>query len=137
MEPNDTLASAVTLARGAPCSAAIGWARDEDVFCAAEGVASPLQWRVSTGARESGVLEVIAMHGDEEGAAVRVHGAGEGKLSEADAMSPWSSAPISAEAEGRRCIRVRAVADPWSRERGNSIVGGGTEPYVVEVNAGP
>ena len=93
-------------------SAAIGWARDEDVLCVPESVTQAIRWRVRAGFRE-GVLEITPMRGEGGGAPVRIH------LDQAAGL--WESEPIAAEAGGPRCLRVRLAGDP-----------AGTGPYVVE-----
>ena len=113
IEPNDHAASATPIAPGHPVSAAIDWARDEDVFCVPESVTDTIRWTVRSGFRD-GALEVTPMRGDSAGAPVRVH------LDEAG--EPWQSAPIVAENEAPRCLRVRLAGDP-----------AGTGRYVVEV----
>lgn len=136
-EPNDQVASATRLGLSLPRSAAIGWSRDEDVFCIPEDVSGRIRWTVRTGFRESGVLEATPMHGGEEGAPVRIHRDENGKLSNADAVSPWESAPILADGASQRCLRVRLTTDPWSPDRMTGVPHGGSEPYVVQADAIP
>jgi serine/threonine-protein kinase len=137
IEPNDRIASATALAPGAPCSAAIGWARDEDVFCVPAEVPAPIRWKVRAGFRDSGALEATPIQGGEEGAPVRIHPDERGRTSDADTVSPWRSAPIAADTVSPRCLRVRLATDPWSPERAAGVPSGGTETYVVEAEVAP
>jgi hypothetical protein len=132
IEPNDQVASATELAPGRPCTATIGWARDEDVFCVPATVNEPIRWRVHAGFRDAGVLEATAIRGGEEGRRVRIHADGTGRATETDALSPWQSGAVLADETAPRCLRVRLAADPWSAERGGATPSGGSAPYVVE-----
>ncbi len=134
IEPDDQIATATAVRPGHACSAALGWAHDEDVFCVPPGEGSPIRWTVRAGFRESGVIEATPIQGGVEGAPVRVHPEPRGRSSEADALSPWQSAPAGA-AEGSRCLRVRLTTDPWSSDR--AAPSGGSEPYVVEADVAP
>jgi len=55
----------------------------------------------------------------------------------ADAMSPWTSMPVPPDADFARCLRVRLVYDPWTSERSSVVPSGGSEEYVVDVEAAP
>jgi eukaryotic-like serine/threonine-protein kinase len=136
VEPNDHVPSATAITLGQPCSAAIGWARDEDFFCVPAAATGPIRWSLRAGASESGVLEATPMHGEDAGAPVRIHLDPQGKRSDADVPSPWQSAPISADDAAPRCLRVRLAADPWAPDRGggggSGTPGGSSAPYVVE-----
>src|SRR5262249_55197238 len=137
IEPNDQVASATMLGLSLPVTATIGWARDEDVFCMAEGTAGKIRWKVRDGLRDSGVLEVTPMRGQEEGAPIRIHLQPSGKVSASDVVNPWQSEFLPADSGGKRCLRVRITKDPWSFERVSVIPNGGSEAYVVEAESIP
>jgi len=131
IEPNDQVASATKLALSVPCSGAIGWARDEDVFCVAGDVGARIRWKVRDGYRDGGVLEATPIGG----APVRIHAEERGRRTSSDVVGPWQSAPVAASAGAPRCLRVRLVGDPWASGRGAPA--GGSERYVVEAEAVP
>jgi serine/threonine-protein kinase len=134
IEPNDGVANANEIGVGASTSGTIGWARDEDVFCAPKDAKGPLRWKVKDGVREAGgVLEATTLHDTDEGAPVRVHVSGKGTPSATDAMSPWTSAVIKADGAAR-CLRLRLVSDPWSGTKTTVVPNGGSEAYVVELD---
>jgi hypothetical protein len=124
IEPNDTPASATPLALGQPCTASIGWARDEDVFCLADPISAPIRWKLRSSARDGTVLEATPLEAGIAGAPVRIHLEDDLRPTETDVASPWTSEPI-ADSASPRCLRVRM--------RG----AGGSEPYVVEVETAP
>ena len=135
IEPNDQFASANPIAPGASMTGVLAWARDVDVFCT--GAPGALRWKVSDARREVGsVLEVTPMAGALEGLPVRVH-TEEGKVSAGDVRSPWRSAPIAGDGGTPRCLRVELVRDPWAGSGGTLVPSGGSDPYVVEVEAAP
>ena len=137
VEPNDLVASATPLSFGRPLSATLAWARDEDVFCAPSLEAGSLRWTVRAGFRESGVIEATPIHDGEEGAPVRVHPEPRGRPTRVDVPSPWQSAPLAGGGGGQRCLRLRLTTDPWAGDRWSAAPSGGSEPYVVEVDALP
>lgn len=137
IEPNDQVASAEKLAPGASMTGVIAWAHDEDVLCVSEQIPGKIRWKVRDGLRDTGVLQVTPLRGGEEGAPVRIHRGGGGKPSAVDVISPWISAPIAKEADVSRCIRVAIEKDPWSSDRTSVVPSGGSEAYVVEVEAAP
>jgi hypothetical protein len=121
IEPNDQVASATVLSLDEPVAAAIGWARDEDVFCVSAAEPLPFRWRLRAGARDPAVLEATPLRGEAAGAPVRIHADEVGPRAGDDVQSPWQSVPQPAEG-APRCLRVRLAGDP----------GGGSQPYVVE-----
>jgi serine/threonine-protein kinase len=138
IEPNDQVASANPMTPGSAITGTIGWARDEDVFCVPVGTPGAIRWRVKDVVRDAGaVLEATLMRGTLDDATVRVH-AGAGKASSTDAQSPWTSGRVPAvEGEGPRCVRVRLTNDPWSGAAAAMVPIGGSEGYVIEVEATP
>jgi len=137
IEPNDQVASAEQLAPGATLTGTIAWAHDEDVLCIPEQIPGKIRWKVRDGLRDTGVLQVTPIRGGAEGAPVRVHRGGSGKTSSSDVLNPWISASIAKEAEGSRCIRIGIEKDPWSGDRAGVVPSGGSEAYVVDVEAVP
>jgi serine/threonine-protein kinase len=136
IEPNDQVASANPIVPGAPLTATLAWVRDVDVFCVAPGV-GPIRWSVKDPARDLGVvLEVTPMAGTLEGAPVRVHAPG-GKFVAPDVQSPWSSAVLKPDGDTPRCLRVRAVTNPWSGANAVVVPTGSTDPYTVEAESAP
>jgi serine/threonine-protein kinase len=131
IEPNDQVASATQLSLSVPVSAAIGWARDEDVFCVPGDVGARIRWKVRDGYRDGGVLEATPVGG----VPVRIHAEELGKRTSTDVVGPWQSGPVAASGSAPRCLRVRLVGDPWSS--GRATPAGSTERYVVEAEAVP
>ncbi len=136
VEPNDQAAAANVITPGASMKATIGWTSDEDVFCVDAEAKEKIRFRVNDSLRESGVLEVTPLSSAGEGAPVRLH-AGGNKFSATDAKLPWQSELIAREPDPTRCLRVRLVADPWSSHEAGIVPSGGSEEYVVEVQAVP
>jgi serine/threonine-protein kinase len=145
IEPNDQVASANTIALGGAMAAALGWARDEDVFCVPAGAPGAIRWTVTDVVRDAGaVIEVTPIRGSVEGAPVRVHVGGKGTRTDTDAMSPWTAVEREADQTAPRCLRVRLALDPWavrgeltSGDRGAFVPSGGSEAYVLKVEAAP
>ena len=138
IEPNDTVASSDPILPGAAVTGAIGWARDVDVYCVPTSTVGAIRWRVRDGRRDVGsVLQATPILGSVEGAPVRIH-VGEGKPSATDAQSPWRSAPFADDGETARCLRLRLTSDPWTTIAGaGTVMAGGGDTYVVEVEGGP
>jgi hypothetical protein len=150
-EPNDTVASADPIAPGTPMTGAIGWARDVDVYCVSPFMKTgPIRWKVRDARRDAGsVLQATSIVGSAEGVPVRIHlpspapahaGApspAEPKPSATDVMSPWRSAPVEQVGDTARCLKLRLTNDPWTgAASAGTVMAGGSEPYVVEVEAG-
>ncbi len=142
IEPNDQFGSANVITPGVPVTGTIGWIHDVDMYCVAPNhdpvsrAAAAIRWKARDTGRDAGVvLEVTPMDGPLEGAPVRIHTA-PGKVSETDQQSPWQSAPIPADSDAPRCLRVRVTNDPRA---GTTVVvpTGGPETYTVEVELVP
>jgi len=130
VEPNDQLISANVIEPGARLKAALAWARDEDVFCAAK-TAYPVRFVVSDVQRDAGaVVEVTPRERGGDGAPVRIH-VGKGKVSASDVMTPWRGTTIAAASEDR-CVRVRMTSDPWMSGAAPTPPGS-SERYAVSV----
>ncbi len=137
IEPNDQVASAEQLMPGGSLTGAVAWAYDEDVFCVPERSLGKIRWKVRDGLRDAGVLQVIPIHGADEGAPVRIHRGSSGKTSASDVLNPWISPAVARESEVPRCIRVAIEKDPWAGDRAGVMPSGGAETYTVEVEAVP
>ncbi len=138
VEPNDQVASATFVAPGETITGALSWARDEDVYCMRAAVGERASFRVTDSARDAGaVLEVTPLRGTEEGAAIRIHVQGKGVQSASDVLGPWTSAPVTAEPDVPRCLRVRQELDPWASAHNIIIPSGGSEIYKIEVVTTP
>jgi eukaryotic-like serine/threonine-protein kinase len=137
IEPNDQVASAEQVMPGGSITGAIAWARDEDVYCVPPLGTGKIRWKVRDGLRDTGVLQVIPVRGADEGASVRIHHGSSGKTSASDVLNPWISPAIAKENDIPRCIRIGIEKDPWSTERAAAAPSGGSEAYVVEVEAVP
>ena len=121
IEPNDHVSAATLVTPGQALKAAIGWERDEDVFCAAPGFDRRFRWKVRAGIRDGGVLEATFV-GAGEVTPMRI------ALDEVG-TAPWQSGIVSGGAGAPRCLRVRLSGEP--REAGaRSGLG---EPFVVEI----
>jgi hypothetical protein len=141
-EPDDQVASANLVAPYETVTGALGWARDQDVYCVRAGPGERVRWTITDSVRDLGaVLEVTPLRGTEEGAAVRVHLAGSGTVSptasSSDVIGPWASPPLEMEPDVPRCVRVRLALDPWATGRGSIVPSGGPETYKVQVEAPP
>ncbi len=137
IEPNDQVASAEQLSPGSALTASIGWAHDEDVFCIPGQTPGKIRWKVRDGLRDAGLLQATPTRGAEEGAPVRIHLGRSGKTSSTDVLNPWISPAIAWIDDVPRCLRVALGKDPWAAERASVVPSGGSEAYVVEVEAVP
>ena len=137
IEPNDQVASAEQLSPGSALTASIGWSHDEDVFCIPEQTPGKIRWKVRDGLRDVGLLQATPIRGGEEGAPVRIHRGSSGKTSPTDVLNPWISPVIAGANDAPRCIRIGLGKDPWAGERASAMPSGGSEAYVVEVEAVP
>jgi hypothetical protein len=115
IEPNDAVASATEIATDASCTATIGWAHDEDVFCANEAT-GPIRWALHAEPSEEGVLEVTPLRGEEARAPVRLRVGARG-VATSDGAGVWLGPPMSAD-RSRRCLRVRLAAEPGAARSG-------------------
>ena len=137
-EPNDQVASAVSIAPGESVTGVLGWVHDEDVYCVRAATGERARFRVTDTARDVGaVLEVTPLRGTEEGASFRVHLSGKDRASSTDVVGPWESEPVQVTPDVPRCLRVRLTLDPWEQSRGFIVPAGGSEPYQVEVVSAP
>ena len=137
IEPNDQVASAEQISPGTAITAAIGWAHDEDVFCIPAQTPGKIRWKVRDGLRDTGLVQATPIRGGEEGAPVRIHRGSSGKTSPTDVLNPWISAPIAGTNDVPRCIRIALGKDTWAGERASVMPSGGSETYVVKVEAVP
>lgn len=95
-----------------------------------------MRWRVRDVTRDEGaVLEATPMRGATEGVPVRVHPVGRFQATATDVISPWVSPEAKDDADAPRCLRVRLVNDPWAGGGAGAALVGGTERYVVELDA--
>lgn len=131
IEPNDSASSANAIELGAQRTATLAWARDEDVFCVADGVEGTIRWKVRTGPRESGVLEVTLLSASGERAPIRIQDEDGVPPAAGDTRSPWQSDAL--DVMQARCLRLKLA--PRVDEPGPPH--GGAEPYVVEVDRAP
>ena len=134
VEPNDDPSSATEVALGAPFSATLGWAGDEDVFCVSGWVHEPIRWKVQAGFRDRGVLEATALRDGVEEVPVRVYSEGATGKPKVDAVSPWRSDVEPADGDVRRCLRIRLAADPLAGGEPPNAAGGS---YVIEAERAP
>jgi serine/threonine-protein kinase len=118
VEPNGQPSSAEMLTPGASKHAALGFARDEDVFCAAPGsgrVSFELNEGVSGARPRDAVLQVTPIGGPGDEIPVRVHGALAAITpSERDQKSPWTSPAVDLAATTPACLVVTLVPNPWA-----------------------
>jgi tRNA A-37 threonylcarbamoyl transferase component Bud32 len=133
IEPNDQVATHNAIPAGGTMHGTIGWARDEDVFCVGGSDGAPIRWKVEDGPKRDpeSVLEVIAIRGGDEGAAVHVHVA-KGQMSAIEVASPWVSPAVPDEGTPR-CIRVRLASNPWTFD--HVFPRGSQEPYAISVES--
>ncbi len=122
-EPNDDAASASRVSLGRPTGAALGWARDEDLFCLDDGAGDRVRFRVRPGPREAAALEATPILDGRLGAPARVL--------PADAASGWVSAVLPPTAAAR-CLRVRR-----GREPGAVRASAASDAYTVEAERAP
>jgi serine/threonine-protein kinase len=118
-EPNDAVAAATRLAPGHAVRAALGFTRDEDVFCVDGADGERVRVRVRPGAREALPLEVTPILDGQAGAPARAR-------PEAGAFTT----PVLPATAASRCVRVRRPRDP-----GSIGASAASEPYVIEIAA--
>lgn len=138
LEPNDDNNSATRVAPTSEVEGAISFMRDVDVFCPTLDTRGPHRWVVKDALerpRDPGSVLEVSVQGT-PGAAVRIHRAGvEGKATDLDAHSPWSSKVFQAgDTPGAGCIRVSLTRDPWSTSA-NRPPRAGIERYHLKLEA--
>lgn len=118
MEPNGQPSSAEQLEVGDVKRAQLGFARDEDVFCAKTDAGSVV-FEVADGIQGvrhyAAVLQVTPMGGPADEVPVRVHpSAAKVSVTERDQLSPWTSPAVTPAANTPACLHVTLVPNPWA-----------------------
>lgn len=141
VEPNGQPSSAEMLAEGASKQATLGFARDEDVFCA-EPKRGNFMFVIEDGIGgkrpPEGVLQVTPIGGPGNEIPVRLHdAAAEVTLSERDQKSPWTSPAVDLAATSPACVVVTLVPNPWAPTPHPLTVPPSYTPYRVALKAAP
>jgi len=133
-EPNDHLSSSNPIELGRARRGQLGWVNDQDVLCAKDAAGSAV-WRIEDGPRDGGTtLLVTPILDGTERAPIRVHGTKRGKVTEVDAVSPWTS-PVADSLEGDFCVKLELVADPWTSEAAELVPRGSATEYEVRLES--
>ncbi len=141
VEPNGQPSSAEMLGVGASKKAALSFARDEDVFCAAAGTGKVV-FEVDDGAAgkrpSEGVLQITPMGGPGDEIPVRVHDpTAKVATSERDQKSPWTSPPVDLATTSPACVLVTLVPNPWAPTPHPLTAPPGYTEYRVTLKAAP
>ena len=118
LEPNGNPDSGERLGIGESRQATLGFARDEDVFCAtpSSGVINfEVNDGVETQRQINAVLQVTPIGGPGDEIPVRIHDKGATvKPTERDQLSPWKSPPVDLANVTPACVLVTLVPNPWA-----------------------
>jgi len=141
VEPNGQPSSAELLAPGDAKQAALGFARDEDVFCAAPG-SGPVVFELNEGISgtrpRDAVLQVTPLGGPGDEIPVRVHDtAALVTPSERDQKSPWTSPVVDLGATTPACLMVTLVPNPWAPTPHPLLATPSYTQYSVTLKAAP
>jgi hypothetical protein len=138
-EPNDAPPLGNTVAPGVVLRAALGWARDTDLFCAragAQNVRFVVEDAVERPRSHHSVLQVTMRGGPDDGIPVRVHRAGAKVTSSPrDAVGAWRSVPVKLDAAAPPCVELTLVPNPWGPTPAALAPPPGDEEYLVRVEA--
>jgi predicted Ser/Thr protein kinase len=138
-EPNDAAPLGNSVAPGGMLRAALGWARDTDLVCAAPG-ASRVRFVVEDAVERPrspySVLQATMRGGPDDGIPVRIHRAG-AKLqpSPRDVVGAWTSVPVKFDATVPPCVELTLVPNPWGPTPAALAAPPGDEAYLVRVEA--
>ncbi len=137
LEPNDAQAGAIDMVPDQTIEATLGWSSDKDLFCPEKLTAgTKYQFKVSDeGGRgkDGGVLAVVLMDGNVQGAMVRVHTAAHPKMqdkayAQTDKVTPYVTAPTDGAKLG--CITVTTTVSPFDAKQ-TSVPRGSSAKYHV------
>jgi hypothetical protein len=138
-EPNDAPPLGNAVAPGGVLRAALGWARDVDLVCAAPGAPSVrfvVEDAVERPRSHYSVLQVTMRGGPDDGIPVRVHRAGaKVKASPRDAVGAWKSVAVKVDATVPPCVELALVPNPWGPTPAALVAPPGDEEYLVRVEA--
>jgi hypothetical protein len=137
IEPNDSTIGANIVGPSGKISGKLSWAGDVDVICApALTPEKQYKWLITDGqdkVRDKGtVLEITSMSGPNAGIATRVHNANAvGKISDEDALSPFSPTPPFLSASPKtNCVSLRLTTDPWTQSETTAAHAGDETWYL-------
>jgi serine/threonine-protein kinase len=138
-EPNDAAPLGNSVAPGGTLRAALGWARDTDLVCAALG-ASRVRFVVEDAVErprsQYSVLQATMRGGPDDGIPVRVHRAGTKlQASPRDVVGAWRSVALNFDAASPPCVELTLVPNPWGPTPAALAAPPGDEAYLVRVEA--
>jgi serine/threonine-protein kinase len=137
IEPNDELARATQVERGASARGALQWLRDVDVVCARPGpgrVILEVQDAPRKPRPRQAALEVTPVGGPLDGVPVRLHRSLAGiDASPRDAALPWRSPAVDAAA-GSACVKLTLVPNPWSTLPHPAVAPASDDEWSVRVS---
>jgi serine/threonine protein kinase len=134
IEPNDSTASANTIAPGGSMRARLAWMRDVDVFCASGE--DPVKFTVDdpTARPHGAVIEVTPIGPDGAAVPVRVHHSAEkGTVNDRDARSPYTFPKHKGHAV--TCVSVGLTSDIWAQAPLPHVAPAGDQEYVIRVES--
>jgi predicted Ser/Thr protein kinase len=138
-EPNDAAPLGNSVAPGGVLRAALGWARDTDLVCAAAGaprVRFVVEDAVERPRSHYSVLQATMRGGPDDGIPVRVHRAGaKVQASPRDAVGAWKSVAAQFDAVVPPCVELTLVPNPWGPTPAALAAPPGDEAYLVRVEA--
>jgi eukaryotic-like serine/threonine-protein kinase len=136
-EPNDAPPLGNPVAPGGVLRAALGWARDVDLVCAAPGaerVRFVVEDAIERPRSHYSVLQVTMRGGPDNGIPVRVHRAGAKiQASPRDATGAWKSVPVTFDTAVPPCVELTLVPNPWGPTPAALVAPPGDEEYLVRV----
>jgi serine/threonine-protein kinase len=140
VEPNDGPPLGNVVPAGTTLRAALGWARDTDLFCAprdAKRVRFVLDDAIERPRSHHSVLQATMRGGPDDGIPVRVHRAGaKVKASPRDVVGTYKSAPVSVDAANPPCLELTLIPNPWGPTPPAVVAPPGDEEYALKVEDG-
>jgi hypothetical protein len=139
VEPNDAPSLGNPIRPGTTVRAALGWARDVDLYCLEPGekrASFVLDDAVERPRSAYSVLQVTMRGGPDDGIPVRVHRSG-AKLptSPRDVVGTYRSVDVEVDAASPPCIELTLVPNPWGPNPPAIVAPPGDELYSIRVEA--
>jgi len=139
VEPNDAPPLGNVIRSGTTVQAALGWARDVDLYCAppdAKRVRFSLDDAVERPRSHHAVLQATMRGGPDDGIPVRVHRSGaKVPKSPRDVVGTFQTVAVAVDPSAPPCLEVTLVPNPWGPTPPAVVAPPGDEHYAVRLEA--